>query len=52
MEIRAEGEKAAIIDALVKANGNVSRAAESIGISRQLLHYKMKKYHLNRIDFW
>jgi arginine utilization regulatory protein len=51
MEIRAEGEKSAIINALVNANGNVSRAAESIGISRQLLHYKMNKYHLNRTDF-
>jgi arginine utilization regulatory protein len=51
MEIRTEGEKAAIINALVNTNGNVSRAAESIGISRQLLHYKMKKYRLNRTDF-
>ena len=51
MEIRAEGEKAAIVNALVEANGNVSRAAESIGISRQLLHYKMKKYHMNRSDY-
>jgi arginine utilization regulatory protein len=51
MEIRAQGEKTAIINALVNTNGHVSRAAESIGISRQLLHYKMKKYHLNRTDF-
>ena len=50
-EIRAEGEKTAIINALVNAKGNVSRAAGAIGISRQLLHYKMKKYHLNRSDF-
>ncbi|MGD2037153.1 MAG: sigma 54-interacting transcriptional regulator [Desulfobacterales bacterium] len=51
MQIRTEGEKSAIINALVNASGNVSRAAGSIGISRQLLHYKMKKYHLNRTDF-
>ena len=51
MEICADGEKAAIINALVNASGNVSRAAESIGISRQLLHYKMKKYHMNRTDY-
>ncbi len=51
MEIRSEGEKTAIINALINANGNVSKAAGSIGISRQLLHYKMKKYHLNRADF-
>ena len=52
VEIRAEGEKNAIINALVKANGHVSRAAGSIGISRQLLYYKMKKYNLNRKDFF
>jgi arginine utilization regulatory protein len=51
LEIRTEGEKTAIINALVNASGNVSKAAGSIGISRQLLHYKMKKYHLNRTDF-
>jgi arginine utilization regulatory protein len=52
MQIRTEGEKAAIINALANTSGNVSRAAGSIGISRQLLHYKMKKYHLNRTDFF
>ena len=51
MQTQAEGEKNAIINALVNTNGNVARAAESIGISRQLLHYKMKKYRLNRTDF-
>jgi len=51
-EIRAEGEKNAIIRALIKTNGHVSRAAGSIGISRQLLYYKMKKYKLNRKDFF
>jgi arginine utilization regulatory protein len=51
-QIRAEGEKSAIFNALVNANGNVSKAAASIGISRQLLYYKMKKYNLNRKDFF
>jgi arginine utilization regulatory protein len=52
VEIRVEGEKNAIIKALVETNGHVSRAAGSIGISRQLLYYKMKKYKLNRKDFF
>ena len=52
VEIRMEREKSIIVDALLDANGNVSRAAGSIGISRQLLHYKLKKYHLNRKDFF
>ena len=52
VQMRTEGEKAAIINALANASGNISRAAGSIGISRQLLHYKMKKYHLNRTDFF
>jgi arginine utilization regulatory protein len=51
VEIRAEGEKSAIINALVNTNGHIARAAAQIGISRQLLYYKMKKYNLNRKDF-
>jgi len=31
--------------------GNVTRAAKSVGISRQLFTYKMKKYGLNRREF-
>lgn len=44
-------EKQAIVDAMTRHQGHVTRAAESIGISRQLLHYKLNKHGLRRIDF-
>ncbi len=44
-------EKNMIHNALKKTHGNVSVAALELGISRQLLHYKMKKYALNRNDY-
>ena len=43
-----ETERSAIIQALTHTLGNVSMAARHLGISRQLLHYKLKKHHLNR----
>lgn len=44
-------EKAAVIQALSEAQGNVSRAADTLGISRQLLHYKIRKHGLSRLDY-
>jgi arginine utilization regulatory protein len=44
-------EKRVVREALAAHRGNVTRAASSIGISRQLLNYKMKKYRLNRRDY-
>jgi len=41
-------EKELINLALAEASGNVSRAARKLSISRQLLHYKIKKYGLER----
>jgi len=41
-------EKELINLALTESAGNVSRAARKLNISRQLLHYKMKKYSLKR----
>jgi len=41
-------EKELINLALLESAGNVSRAARKLDISRQLLHYKMKKYGLER----
>jgi len=46
--VQAEREKRMIGDALADHHGNVTRAAESIGISRQLFTYKMKKYGILR----
>jgi len=48
---KAEHEKSAIRTALATAGGNVTKAAINMGISRQLLHYKIKKYGFCRIDF-
>ncbi|MDR7001228.1 sigma 54-interacting transcriptional regulator [Neobacillus niacini] len=44
-EIKRE-EKENIIDALKRNNGNVAKAAEDLGMSRQRLHYRLKKYNL------
>jgi arginine utilization regulatory protein len=48
---QADHEKLAITDALAACRGNITRAAESIGISRQLFNYKMKKYNIDREDY-
>ena len=45
---QADHERAVVTDALAANRGNVTRAAKSIGISRQLFNYKMKKYRINR----
>ncbi len=44
-------EKTAVKSALAASGGNVTLAAKHLGISRQLLHYKIKKYKLFRADF-
>jgi arginine utilization regulatory protein len=44
-------EKEMINVALMETAGNVSRAAQKLSISRQLLHYKMKKYSLQRNNY-
>jgi arginine utilization regulatory protein len=44
-------EKRIIEEALRQARGNISRAARSIGISRQLCHYKIKKYRIDRTAY-
>jgi arginine utilization regulatory protein len=50
-KIQSDQEKAAIKASLSAAEGNVTKASESLGISRQLLHYKIKKYGFFRGDF-
>lgn len=47
-EIQTAREQKIIHNALQDSGGNVSQAARSIGISRQLFHYKMKKYRIDR----
>jgi hypothetical protein len=48
---QADHEKVVVADALAAHRGNVTRAAASIGISRQLFTYKMKKYRIDRRDY-
>lgn len=50
-EVQAESEKIIIFQALKTCKGNVTQAAKRIGISRQLLNYKIKKYSLERKNF-
>ncbi len=40
-------EKEIIVDALVKANGNMFKAAQSLKTSYRIINYKIKKYHLH-----
>lgn len=50
-DIQKNNEKKAVKAALLTCRGNVTRAAGTLGISRQLLHYKIKKYRLCRADY-
>ena len=47
-----EQEELSILkEQLAVTNGKLTLAAKNLGISRQLLCYKMKKYNLSRFDF-
>ncbi len=50
-DIQENREKTAVEAALSTCRGNVTRAAGILGISRQLLHYKIKKHRLYRTDY-
>lgn len=43
-----EAEKQRVEDILFDCRGRVKLAAQTLGISRQLLYYRMKKYNLDR----
>jgi two-component system, NtrC family, response regulator len=47
-EARSRLERNLICQALARTNGNVTRAAEELGISRQALHESMHKYGLGK----
>ena len=49
-DTQADHERQVLIEALTAYQGNITRAASSIGISRQLFNYKLKKYQINRKD--
>lgn len=50
-ENRRDSEFRMIRDALASTSGKPSAAARILGISPQLLNYKIKKYRINRQDF-
>ena len=45
-EYMAAVEARIIREAVMAADGNISRAAESLKIKRQTLQHKLKKYHI------
>lgn len=47
--IKEDGD--AIHETMLKYHGNIARSAKNLGISRQLLYYKIKKYKLIRSDY-
>ncbi len=47
-----DNELGLIQKALAKASGRPSAAAGILGISPQLLNYKLKKYRINRLDYF
>jgi arginine utilization regulatory protein len=50
-ESQTDREKELIDATLSRFKGNVTESAKCLGISRQLLHYKMKKHGLNRAAY-
>jgi arginine utilization regulatory protein len=50
-ENQSKQERQALCEVLGSTNGNISRSSKILGISRQLLHYKMKKHGLLREKF-
>jgi arginine utilization regulatory protein len=51
-ESQSRFEHRTLHEALSATNGNVSQASSVLGISRQLLHYKMKKHGIRREHFF
>jgi arginine utilization regulatory protein len=50
-EMKAEQEMTTIIAALRETRGNAARAARKLGISPQLMNYKLKRFQINRKDY-
>ena len=47
MTISADGQRAVLQRALLRAGGNVSAAAKALGVSRATLHRKLKRFEIN-----
>jgi arginine utilization regulatory protein len=50
-ETQTKQERQALLEVLTSTGGNISKSSIILGISRQLLHYKIKKHHLKREKF-
>lgn len=50
-QIKIENEISAIEAALTASGGNAARAARRLGISPQLMHYKLKRFGIDRLRF-
>jgi len=46
----AEYEKNIIAEVLKRTKGNISKSAAQLGLNRQNLQYKIKKYNLKKSD--
>jgi arginine utilization regulatory protein len=44
-----ENEKNSIVEAMKTSNGNITHAANLLGMKRQSLQYRLKKYHMTTI---
>lgn len=49
-DVSENSERRLLLSALRKTYGNVTLAAAELGISRQLMHYKMKKFMISKND--
>ena len=49
-DISDDSERQLLLTALRKTYGNITLAAKDLGISRQLMHYKMRKFKLSKAD--
>lgn len=47
-KLKGDEEKSLLIRVLAENDGNIARSARQIGISRQLLYYKIKKHEIDR----
>ena len=50
-ETKAAHETTMIVDALLQSRGNAAQAARKLGISPQLMNYKLKRLNINRKDY-
>jgi len=50
-EARDQSERKLLVDALVRSQGNISRAAQTLGISRPTFHDMLAKHGINAKEF-